>query len=291
LLKVLIFSLLVVYCNSQPIIKRAGVVGPVYGTYGLRGIVPGARLVAGGYGGYGYGGYGYGGYGGYGGLFGAVAAPVAVAAPAVVAAPRVVGPIPAAIQSYYTQEILPVQTVQEPVQPQIIEVGPNALPVVIHFQSASSPVTIEQSHVPGAPGEVQVTRSEDEPHRVVHEVVRPVIQEVKEIIQPYRRITQEIRPVAEEVHSIVAKGEGVRGVVAPAPVAAVAAAPVAVPVVAEAPVVEAVEEVAAPVVAAVAAPITTSIIRQPIGIVNRLGAGIVGAQRVLNGGFIKYAEY
>ncbi len=279
------------YCNSQPIIKRAGVVGPVYGTYGLRGIVPGARLVAGGYGGYGYGGYGYGGYGGYGGLFGAVAAPVAVAAPAVVAAPRVVGPIPAAIQSYYTQEILPVQTVQEPVQPQIIEVGPNALPVVIHFQSASSPVTIEQSHVPGAPGEVQVTRSEDEPHRVVHEVVRPVIQEVKEIIQPYRRITQEIRPVAEEVHSIVAKGEGVRGVVAPAPVAAVAAAPVAVPVVAEAPVVEAVEEVAAPVVAAVAAPITTSIIRQPIGIVNKLGAGIVGAQRVLNGGFIKYAEY
>jgi hypothetical protein len=208
-----------------------------------------------------------------------------------VAARAYAGPIPAAIQSIYTQEVLPVQTVQEPVPPQIIEVGPNALPVVVHFQSQSSPVQVEQSHIPGAPGEVQVTRSEDEPHRVVHEVVRPVIQEVREIIQPYRRIVQEIRPVEEEINSIVARGEGIRQQVVAAP------APVAAPVAVAGP-------IAAPV--AVAQPITTSIVRQPLGLVGAgvvaggpivntglVGSGLIGAQRVLGGPGVvrKYVEY
>ena len=58
---------------------------------------------------------------------------------------------------------------------------------------------------------MESTRSEDEPHRVLHEVLRPVIQEVREVIQPYRRVVQEVRPVLEEVHTLVAKGDGNRG--------------------------------------------------------------------------------
>ena len=57
------------------------------------------------------------------------------------------------------------------------------------------------------PGETEHTQSEDEPHRVVHEVLKPVIQEVREIIQPYRRLVQQIQPVIEQTHTIVAKGE------------------------------------------------------------------------------------
>jgi hypothetical protein len=59
----------------------------------------------------------------------------------------------------------------------------------------------------GVVQEVEHTSSEDQPHRVMHEVVKPVIQEIHEIIQPYRRVVQQIQPVLEEVHTIVAKGE------------------------------------------------------------------------------------
>jgi hypothetical protein len=41
----------------------------------------------------------------------------------------------------------------------------------------------------------------------VHEVVKPVIQEVREIIQPYRRLVQQIQPVIEQTHTVIAKGE------------------------------------------------------------------------------------
>jgi len=133
-----------------------------------------------------------------------------------------VGPVPAAIQSRRTYEVRPVLLPQEPAVPQIIEVEPSEQPVQVVFRSVSSPVLVQQVHTPGAPGQVEATQSEDEPHRVVHEVLRPVIQEVREVIQPFRRVTQEVRPVLEEVHTVVAKGEPrLRAAVAP-----VAAAPV-----------------------------------------------------------------
>ena len=42
----------------------------------------------------------------------------------------------------------------------------------------------------------------------MHEVHRPVIQEIREVIQPYRRVIQEIQPVIEQVQTVVARGEG-----------------------------------------------------------------------------------
>lgn len=95
-------------------------------------------------------------------------------------------------------------------QPQVIEVSPDQLPVQVHFRTASSRLNVQQSHAGGAMPQVEHASFQDEPHRVVHEVVKPVIQEVREIIQPYRRVTQEIRPVIEEVHTVVHKGENRR---------------------------------------------------------------------------------
>ncbi len=118
-----------------------------------------------------------------------------------------VGPLPAAIQSTRTYEVRPISLPQEPAVPQIIEIEPSEQPVQIIFRSISSPVHVQQIHTPGAPGQVESTNSEDEPHRVTHEVMRPVIQEIREVIQPYRRVVQEVRPVLEEVHTVVAKGE------------------------------------------------------------------------------------
>lgn len=92
-------------------------------------------------------------------------------------------------------------------QNQVLEVSPDQLPVQVHFRTASS--RLGQGHNSGP--QVEHASFQDEPHRVVHEVVKPVIQEVREIIQPYRRVTQEIRPVIEEVHTVVHKGENRRG--------------------------------------------------------------------------------
>lgn len=118
------------------------------------------------------------------------------------------GPLSAAIQTHRTYSVVPVALHQEAPVPQIIDVEPTYQPVKIIFRSLSSPVLVQQIHTPGEPGQSEATHSEDEPHRVVHEVLRPVIQEVREVIQPYRRVTQEVRPVLEEVHTRVAKGEG-----------------------------------------------------------------------------------
>ena len=117
------------------------------------------------------------------------------------------GPIEAAIQSRRTVELREVAYPDDYVQPQVIEVGAGQLPVQIHFKSASSPLTVKQSHTPGYQSPVEYGSYRDEPHRLVNEVTKPVIQEVREVIQPYRRVTQEIRPVMEEVHTLVHKGQ------------------------------------------------------------------------------------
>jgi len=129
------------------------------------------------------------------------------AAPIAYSAPQTYGPIEAAVQSRRTVEVREMTIPQDYIQPQIIEVNADHMPVQIHFKSSSSPVTVRQSHTPGTAGPVEHTSYQDQAHRLVNEVIKPVIQEVREIIQPYRRVTQEIRPVIEEVHTVIHKGE------------------------------------------------------------------------------------
>lgn len=123
-------------------------------------------------------------------------------------AARKVAPVVSAVITRHTQEVVdvPVDDAAS-VLPQIVIVEPHLQPVTIEFRSRSSPVKVNTVHVPGEKGQVQSTRSEEEPDRIIHEVVKPVIQEIREIIQPFRKITQQILPVQEEVHSIVSKGE------------------------------------------------------------------------------------
>ncbi|XP_046918311.2 uncharacterized protein LOC124498581 [Dermatophagoides farinae] len=124
------------------------------------------------------------------------------------AAARALAPVISAVITRHTQEVVdvPVDDVSQ-AAPQIVIVEPHLQPVTIEFRSRSSPVKINTVHQPGEKGQVQQTRSEEEPDRIIHEVVKPVIQEIREIIQPFRKITQQILPVQEEVHSILSKGE------------------------------------------------------------------------------------
>ncbi|OTF80404.1 DFP2-like protein [Euroglyphus maynei] len=97
-----------------------------------------------------------------------------------------VGPITTAIESTRTVEVKPVQVMGEPHEPQVVEVPSEDMPVTVHFKSQSSRVLVQQTHTPAQIAEPEHTTSEDEPQRVIHEVVKPVIQEIREIIQPYR---------------------------------------------------------------------------------------------------------
>lgn len=116
-------------------------------------------------------------------------------------------PISAAIQSVRELELKDVQNSYENQEPQIIDIPPSALPIVINFRTSSSQIQIHQSHEPSEPAEVKQTQSEDKPQYLKHQVTKPVIQELHEIIMPYRRIIQEIRPVEEEVKTIVARAK------------------------------------------------------------------------------------
>ncbi|KAJ6219026.1 hypothetical protein RDWZM_004838 [Blomia tropicalis] len=80
-------------------------------------------------------------------------------------------------------------------------------PYSIVFRTHSMPVKIKQQHQAMPAPEVEFVRSQEEPHQIKHEVIRPIIQEVHEIIMPYRRVVQEVKPVVEQIHTIVSKGE------------------------------------------------------------------------------------
>lgn len=89
-----------------------------------------------------------------------------------------------------------------------ISVTPDHKPITLHYRTHSQPIMVHQTRIPGPKPEVKYTKSHEDPHRVVHEVIRPIIQEVHEIIQPYRRVVQQVQPVIEEVRTVVAKDAG-----------------------------------------------------------------------------------
>ena len=92
-----------------------------------------------------------------------------------------------------------------------IVMTPKHKPITLHYRTHAQPIVIHQTRIPGPKPEVKHTMSHEEPHRVVHEVVRPIIQEVHEIIQPYRRVVQQVQPVVEEIQTLIAKDAGHSG--------------------------------------------------------------------------------
>ena len=101
-----------------------------------------------------------------------------------------------------SQRLLGGKALQLPTGNQLLVEAP-VQPVQVHYKSQSIPLNVQHTHIPAPTPETKLSRSEEEPHKIIHEVIRPVIQEVREIIQPYRRIIQEIRPVQESVVSQV----------------------------------------------------------------------------------------
>lgn len=98
--------------------------------------------------------------------------------------------VPAAIQTRRTIEVKPVNIPQEHIEPHIVDVEATYQPVHVVFRSSSSPVMVQQIHTPAQQAQVDQQDTEDEPHVVRHRVLRPIVQEVREVIQPYRRVLQ-----------------------------------------------------------------------------------------------------
>lgn len=107
------------------------------------------------------------------------------------------------------------QQIQAPAEPANLLVDSHMNPISLVYRSFGAPINIIQKHIPSQPTFKQ-SQTEEEPHRHLHVIKKPVIQEVREIIVPQRLVRQEILPVHEEIQTIVAKATPV----APAPVAA-----------------------------------------------------------------------
>lgn len=187
MLRTLLVSVFVAYCTASG--YGGGMGGYGGGGYG------GGGFGGGGYGGGGYGGGGYGGFGG-GGFGGGFSSGGGGGG----------GIVPAAIISRHRVDYRNVPS-SGSVAPTTIEVGSSSVPLNILFRSSSSHINVAQAHE-GAGGTVQQSSSVDEPHHLFHEVSKPIIQEVREVISPFRRIIQEINPVQEDIQTIVARGSG-----------------------------------------------------------------------------------
>ena len=118
-------------------------------------------------------------------------------------------PIPAAVNSRYSVSVKKVDLPSPKLfSPGTIEVKGAIPSFVIKFNSASSKVNLFHQHQSEKVPQPKESFSEDAPQILRHEVSKPIIQEVHEIISPYRRIVQEIKPVIETIDTIISKSSG-----------------------------------------------------------------------------------
>ena len=112
------------------------------------------------------------------------------------------------VKSYRGVKVIPSPSHTEKPKTQVV-VGASDLPLYVTFNSRSSPVYIKQNHM-GTKGTFHRSESKDEPHRMVHEVIKPVYQELKEVIKPYRKVIQVIEPVREQQMTKLHNNQGRR---------------------------------------------------------------------------------
>lgn len=112
-------------------------------------------------------------------------------------------PIDAAVYSHHDIQVVPVKSYGYS-KPVYVQVPGSANPIFVNFQTQSSPLYVKQNHH-GMKGTYQHSASYDEPHKLVHLVTKPVIQELHEVIKPYRKIVQKIEPVHEQMLTLVHK--------------------------------------------------------------------------------------
>lgn len=80
-------------------------------------------------------------------------------------------PIRAAVKSRHTFDYKDVQVEPLQITPRTILVEASSIPLSILFQTKSSALNLKNEHVPSK-GSVQESQSEDEPHRLIHNVYR-----------------------------------------------------------------------------------------------------------------------
>ena len=70
------------------------------------------------------------------------------------------GPVNAAVQSVRSVEVKDVQNSYQNAEPQVIDIPPSALPIIINFRTSSSQIQVHQSHESQQPIEHETTQSE-----------------------------------------------------------------------------------------------------------------------------------
>lgn len=141
---------------------------------------------------------GSGGYGGGAGGFGSGAVDSGAQAGGIIQA--------AVITKYRVQYVDVPSQGGAPVVQQIV-IPAKSQPLDISFESQSSPINVHQVHIPGKAAEPQFSSHQEEPDVLKQEIIKPILHEVIEAIQPLRKITQEVRPVIEEVNQIISRGQ------------------------------------------------------------------------------------
>jgi len=73
--------------------------------------------------------------------------------------------------------------------PAMIDIEAPLVPLVLNFQTRSSKILALQNHIPSEVEEVKESESIEKPQKILHVVIKPIIQEVREIITPSRKVT------------------------------------------------------------------------------------------------------
>lgn len=115
-------------------------------------------------------------------------------------------PIKAAINSHHIVNHYEIDTPKEPYKPNLIEVKSSMPMFHIKFSSASSKVNVFHQHEPSKVNKEPIESfSQDEPHIIRQQVVKPIVQQIHEIITPVRKVVQEIKPVVETIDTIISR--------------------------------------------------------------------------------------
>lgn len=84
-----------------------------------------------------------------------------------------------------------------------IDFESNDIPIVVRFNTKPTEIETIQTHHP-SPGKTQHMVTVEKPDRLIHQVNKPVIQYIHEMIVPYRRHVQVVEPVREILETHIA---------------------------------------------------------------------------------------
>lgn len=87
-------------------------------------------------------------------------------------------------------------------KPTVINLEGRAYPVILNFDSMSSPLLTNHHHH-ASEAHHKNSYSLDHAHTHVHTISKPVVHEVREVISPYRNVYRVVEPVKEQVNTFV----------------------------------------------------------------------------------------